>query len=158
MDLADRLIAQNEAEQNKKSEFAPHYGIDETGIPVPKPVNAAYVIMRIIGNINIYRLGEEFYVNKRHYQKNAQSLLALCGRPKLVVFEDVEPDDVHAQYMENDAMWNQLKRVVSSEHGLIWDRLRDVVPEFNKRYIRLNHMFVWDKEACEILVIPDEYV
>ena len=54
MDLADKLIAQNQAEEKKRANgFAPHHGIDETGLPVPNPVNADYVVMRIISNINI---------------------------------------------------------------------------------------------------------
>lgn len=158
MDLADKLIAQNRAEEREKeNDFAPHYGIDETGLPVPNPINAAYIIMRIIGNLNIYRLGDKFYVNKKHYPQNKQSLLALCGRPRIVLFEDIDPDDRMKKYEINNTVWNQVKSVAGSEYGLIWDRLHDMVPEFNKRYLRINHMLVWDRETSEILVIPDEY-
>lgn len=159
MDLADKLIAQNEAEEKKKNNcFAPHYGIDETGIPIPKPVNSDYIVMRIIGNVNMYRIGNEFYVDKRHYKKGSQSLIALCGKPIIVLHEDIDPDDKEAQYIATDNMWRQVKNTINSEHGLIWEKLRDMVPQFDKRYIRINGQLVWDREKSEILVIPDEYV
>lgn len=159
MDLADRLIAQNEADEKKKNNnFAPHYGIDETGIPIPKPVNSDYVIMRIIGNVNMYRIGDEFYVDKRHYRQGPQALIALCGRPKIVLFEDIDEDDKEAKYEARENMWRQVKNTINSEHGLIWEKMRDLVPRFNKRYLRINRMLVWDRETSEILVIPDEYL
>lgn len=158
MDLAEKLIAQNQREENKKSRgFAPHYGIDETGIPIPKPVNSAYIVARIIGNINIYQLSGEFYVERRRYKQTAQNLIALCGRPRVVLFED-EIGDKDSQHEINEMIWKQTKSVINSEHGLIWERLREVVPQFNKRYIRINNLLVWDKEQAEILVIPEEYL
>ena len=159
MDLADRLIAQNQAEEKKRTDgFAPHYGIDETGIPIPKPVNADYVIMRIIGNVNIYKLGDEFFVDKRKYKQNSQSLIALCGRPDIILFENIDGDDKDAQYEAKESMWKQMKNTINSEHGLIWEKMRDIVPPFNKRYLRINRELVWDRETSEILTIPDEYL
>lgn len=155
MDLADKLIAQKQAEEKKReNNFAPHYGIDETGLPVPKPVNASYIVMRIIGNLNIYQLGGEFYVGQRRYKQTAQNLIALSGRPHLVMFEDVEDNDKETQHNMDETMWKQMKNTINSEHGLIWEKLRETVPQFNKRYIRINDQLVWDKETSEILLIP----
>ena len=154
MDLADKLIAKNKAEEEKKTRgFAPHYGIDETGLPIPKPVNASYVVMRIIGNLNIYQISGEFYVGHRRYRQTAQTLIALTGRPRIVVFEDID-NDKDAQHEANEAMWKQMKNTINSEHGLIWEKLREMVPQFSKRYLRINDQLVWDKTTSEILLIP----
>lgn len=155
MDLADRIIAQNQTEERKR-EYAPHYGIDDTGIPIPKPVNADYVIMRIIGNKNIYKIGDRFYVDRYLYRQTSQSLIALCGRPKIVAFDDDLDDD--AKHNANEDMWKQVKGTINSEHGLIWDRLRDMVPTFNKRYLRINRQLVWDRELADIVFLPEEYL
>ena len=155
MDLADRIIAQNQTEE-KRREYAPHYGIDETGIPIPKPVNADYIIIRIIGNKNIYKIGDRFYVDRHEYRQAAQSLIALCGRPKIVVFEEELDDD--SKHEANENMWKQVKSTINSEHGLIWDRLRDMVPQFNKRYLRINKQLVWDRELADIIFLPEEYL
>jgi len=155
MDLADKLIAQNQAEEKKKANgFAPHHGIDETGLPVPNPVNADYVVMRIIGNINIYQMGGEFYVGKQRYKQTSQSIIALTGRPRLIVFENVRPDDKDKQHETNEVMWKQMKSVINSEAGLIWEMLRKMVPHYNKRYIRINDQLVWDRETTDILIMP----
>ena len=159
MDLADKLIAQTQADERKKNNgFAPHYGIDETGIPIPKPVNSDYIILRIIGNVNMYRIGDEFYVDKRRYRQGPQSLIALCGRPNIVLFEDIDEDDKDAQYIAKENMWRQVKNTINSEHGLIWEKMREMVPQYNKRYLRINRMLVWDRETSEILIIPDDYL
>lgn len=155
MDLADRIIAQNQTEERKR-EYAPHYGIDETGIPIPKPVNADYVIMRIIGNKNIYKIGDGFYVDRHLYKQTSQSLIALCSRPKIAVFDDDLDDD--AKHEENEIMWKQVKSTINSEHGLIWDKLRDMVPPFNKRYLRINRQLVWDRELADIIFLPEEHL
>lgn len=159
MDLADKLIAKKQAEERaKKNNFAPHYGIDETGLPVPNPVNASYIVMRIIGNLNMYQLNGEFFIDKRKYKQTAQSLIALTGRPRLVMLENPEDEEKGLKHELDERMWQQVKKTINSEHGLIWEKLREMVPQFNKRYIRINRMLVWDRETSEILVMPDEYV
>lgn len=159
MDLADKLIAKNQAEERaKENNFAPHYGIDETGLPVPNPVNASYIVMRIIGNLNMYQLNGEFFIDKRKYKQTAQSLIALTGRPHLVMLENPEDEEKGLRHELDEKMWQQVKKTINSEHGLIWEKLREMVPQFNKRYIRINRMLVWDRETSEILVMPDEYV
>lgn len=159
MDLADKLIAKNQAEKRaKENNFAPHYGIDETGLPVPKPVNASYIVMRIIGNLNMYQLNGEFFIDKRKYKQTAQSLIALTGRPRLVMLENPEDEEKGLRHEMDEKMWQQVKKTINSEHGLIWEKLREMVPQYSKRYIRINRMLVWDRETCEILVMPDEYV
>lgn len=159
MDLADKLIAKNQAEKRaKENNFAPHYGIDETGLPVPNPVNASYIVMRIIGNLNMYQLNGEFFIDKRKYKQTAQSLIALTGRPRLVMLENPEDEEKGLKHELDERMWQQVKKTINSEHGLIWEKLREMVPQFNKRYIRINRMLVWDRETSEILVMPDEYV
>lgn len=155
MDLADKLIAQSQIEEKKRANgFAPHYGIDETGLPVPNPVNASYVVMRIIGNVNIYQTGAGFFVGRQRYKKTCQSIIALTGRPRIIVFEDIDNDDIDKQHEANEVMWKQMKNVINSEHGLIWEMLRKMVPHYNKRYIRINDLLVWDKETSEILLMP----
>ena len=159
MDLADKLIAKKQAEERaKENNFAPHYGIDETGLPVPNPVNASYIVMRIIGNLNMYQLNGEFFIDKRKYKQTAQSLIALTGRPRLVMLENPEDEEKGLRHELDERMWQQVKKTINSEHGLIWEKLREMVPQFNKRYIRINRMLVWDRETSEILVMPDEYV
>ena len=157
--MADKLIAKNQAEKRaKENNFAPHYGIDETGLPVPKPVNASYIVMRIIGNLNMYQLNGEFFIDKRKYKQTAQSLIALTGRPRLVMLENPEDEEKGLRHEMDEKMWQQVKKTINSEHGLIWEKLREMVPQYSKRYIRINRMLVWDRETCEILVMPDEYV
>lgn len=159
MDLADKLIAKNQAEERaKENNFAPHYGIDETGLPVPNPVNASYIVMRIIGNLNMYQLNGEFFIDKRKYKQTAQSLIALTGRPRLVMLENPEDEEKGLKHELDEKMWQQVKKTINSEHGLIWEKLREMVPKYNKRYIRINRLLVWDRETSEILVMPDEYV
>ena len=153
MDLADQLIAKNKSEEKRRT-FAPHYGIDETGLPVPNPINADYVVMRIISNINIYQTGGEFFVGKQRYKQTSQSIIALTGRPKLIVFEDIDSDDRDKQREENENMWKQMKNVINSESGLIWEMMRKMVPVYNKRYIRINDQLVWDRETTDIIVMP----
>lgn len=155
MDLADRIIAQNKLEEKKK-EYAPHFGIDETGIPVPKPVNASYVVMRILGNKELHQAGGEFYIHRQRYPKNSQSLIALCGRPKLVLFEDVSEDDLDSKHEVNEDLWKQLKNTIKSEHGLIWEMLKEMTPAFDKRYIRINKELVWDRRTSEIIMMPED--
>lgn len=157
MDLADRIIAQNQTEERKR-EYAPHYGIDDTGIPIPKPVNADYVVMRILGNINMYKIGEMFFVDKRRYRETAQNIIALCGRPRLVMFEGIDEEDKLKQHEANEEMWRQMKSVINSEHGLIWEKLRDMVPDYSKRYLRINKQLVWDRENADIIVLPEDYL
>lgn len=154
MDLADQLIAkQQKSIAKKENGFAPHYGIDETGLPVPKPVNADYVVMRIIGNVNIYRAGGDFFIGRRTLRQSSQSLIALTGRPKLVVFDDESLDD-DGKREENENMWKQMKSVINSESGLIWEMMRKMVPVYNKRYIRINDQLVWDRVETDIIVMP----
>lgn len=153
MDLADQLIAKNKSEEKRRT-FAPHYGIDETGLPVPKPINADYVVMRIISNINIYQTGGEFFVGKQRYKQTSQSIIALTGRPKIIVFEEVDSDDMDKQRETNETMWKQMKNVINSESGLIWEMMRKMVPVYNKRYIRINDQLVWDRETTDILFMP----
>lgn len=154
MDLADQLIAkQQKSIAKKENGFAPHYGIDETGLPIPKPVNADYVVMRIIGNVNIYRAGGDFFIGRRTLRQSSQSLIALTGRPKLVVFDDESLDD-DGKREENENMWKQMKSVINSESGLIWEMMRKMVPMYNKRYIRINDQLVWDRVETDIIVMP----
>lgn len=154
MDLADQLIAkQQKSIAKKENGFAPHYGIDETGLPIPKPVNADYVVMRIIGNVNIYMAGGDFFIGRRTLRQSSQSLIALTGRPKLVVFDDESLDD-DGKREENENMWKQMKGVINSESGLIWEMMRKMVPVYNKRYIRINDQLVWDRETTDILLMP----
>ena len=153
MDLADKLIAQSQA-GGGGHRFAPHYGVDETGLPVPKPVNADYVVARIIGNLNIYQIHGEFYHDKYRYKQTNQSLIALTGRPRLILFDDIDQDDKDKQHEANENMWKQMKSVINSESGLIWEMLRKMVPQYNKRYIRINDQLVWDREAADILLMP----
>ena len=154
MELADQLIAKHQANvAREENGFAPHYGIDETGLPVPKPINADYVVMRIIGNVSIYRAGEDFFVGRRTLRQNSQALIALTGRPKLIIFDD-ESLDEDGRREENENMWKQMKNVINSESGLIWEMMRKMVPVYNKRYIRINDQLVWDRETTDIIVMP----
>lgn len=154
MDLADQLIAKHQANvAREENGFAPHYGIDETGLPVPKPINADYVVMRIIGNVSIYRAGDDFFVGRRTLRQNSQALIALTGRPKLVIFDN-ESLDEDGKREENENMWKQMKNVINSESGLIWEMMRKMVPVYNKRYIRINDQLVWDRENTDIIVMP----
>lgn len=154
MDLADQLIEKNKRNVEKeKNGFAPHYGIDETGLPVPKPINADYVVMRIIGNTNMYRIGNEFFIGKRCLRQTSGTVIAITGRPKLVVFND-ESLDNDGKREANENMWKQMKNVVNSESSLIWEMLRKVVPVYNKRYIRINNQLVWDRETTDIILMP----
>lgn len=154
MDLADQLIAKHQANVTREENgFAPHYGIDETGLPVPKPINADYVVMRIIGNVNIYKAGNDFFVGRRSLRQSSQSLIALTGRPKIIIFDD-ESLDEDGKREENENMWKQMKNVINTESGLVWEMLRKMVPVYNKRYIRINDQLVWDRETTDIIVMP----
>lgn len=150
MGLADKLIA-----KQASNDLAPHYGVDETGLPVPSPINADYVVARIIGNKDIYQANGDFYIGHTLYKQTPQSLIALCGHPRLVEFDALSPQATMSSKSEvNYQVWRQIKKVINEEYGLVWEMLRHTTPSYNKRLIRINDDLVWDKDSSTIKFMP----
>ena len=125
--LADKIISQ--LEQGDTDEDSQYWGIDELGLPIPNPVNIAYVVARIFARYeNIFKIHNEMFVDRKPVRQNNQTLLSLCGRVELMSVpngkdkRDIEP-------------WDQTRRVVNRETPLVWKKLIELAPAYNRDYI-----------------------
>lgn len=154
--LADKVINRlsEEAEgiepriQNPKE-----WGIDDTGFPWPNPVNAQAVAARLFfkhgkknGLDNIFKIGEDVFIDRKKVTQNKPTLLSLYDRPKIVLWANEDPG-----CQDPEQLWNQIKRTISSEWPIVWATVRKVAPEYNKDYIRITDNLVWGKDEADIL-------
>lgn len=154
--LADKVINRlsEEAEGTEPRIQNPkEWGIDDTGFPWPNPVNAQAVAARLFfkhgkknGLDNIFKIGEDVFIDRKKVVQNKPTLLSLYDRPKIVLWANEDPG-----YQDPEQLWNQIKRIISSEWPIVWATVRKVAPEYNKDYIRITDNLVWGKDEADIL-------
>lgn len=142
MSLADRII-----DMGSGGAEPDYFGIDERGIPAPCPLNHHYVVARIVSEYPcLYRRGGEIYVNNKLVERNVDNIFILCGRPRIVLWNG---NNFKKQW--EGAIDREIKR----DRAIIWSLLYEMIPDHNKRYIRVTDTLVWDKEKADFLVIPE---
>ena len=72
--------------------------------------------------------------------------MSLYDKPKIVLWAS---EDTDAQ--DAEALWKQIKQIVSSEWPIVWAIVREIAPEYNKDYIRITDNLVWGKNESDIL-------
>lgn len=141
--LADQLVGKL---TEPEKEAINQWGIDETGFPWPNPVNADSVVARIYsryGENNIYMLGDDIYINHEKMFPRSSSVLAVCGKPKIIMWVTDDQD--------YDEFWKQVKRTINTEWSLIVARLKEITPQYDRKYIRIINNLVWGKDESDIL-------
>lgn len=142
--LADKVI--NRLEQ-PLAEKEPYWGIDELGIPVPRPVNIAYIIARVFAqHENIFHIHNEVFIDRRPIQKNNYTLLSLCGRLEIVS----APDEENKTNIEP---WSETKKIIKGEYPLIWKKIIELSPVYDRKYIKITDHLAWDKDEADIITI-----
>lgn len=154
--LADKVIDRlsKEAESVELGIQNPEeWGIDETGFPWPNPVNAQAVAARLFfrygkknGIDNIFRIGDEIFIDRKKVLQNKSTLLSFYDRPKIILWANDEPT-----LQDSEALWKQIKSIISSEWPIVWATVRKVAPEYNRNYIRITDNLVWGKDEADIL-------
>ena len=141
--LADMIINQMERGEDVNNT---HWGIDETGLPWPNPVNADAIVARLFskyGRDGIFKIQDGLFINRKMVKKDKSTLLALCGKPQIVIWADDEHD--YAEF------WAQIKKVISTEWPIIWATVMEYSDEYNNDYIRVSGTMVWDKNKSDII-------
>lgn len=153
--LADRVIEQNDA-RNAGKEYSDYWGIDEVGFPWPKPVTAMAVACRVLARYgsteNIFKIGEDLFIYRRKMAMghlNGRTLMAACGKPEIVLWAD--ENDTKTQDQE---FWRQVKRIINTEYPIIWSAILDLIPEYNRDYIRISGDLVWDVNNAKVIINP----
>lgn len=154
--LADKVIEANELESIGATVDMPYpnvWGIDEYGFHWPNPVNAQAIVAAVFlwhgrknGVVNIFRIGDEVFIDRKKVNKNKNALLALFDKPKIVIWAN---DSVELQ--DREKLWKQIKQTISSEHPIVWQAITNIAPEYSKEYIRIAKGLVWDKNNADIL-------
>lgn len=154
--LADGVIRANKLEQEGKTLNAPYsnvWGIDEYGFHWPNPVNAQAIAAAVFlwhgrknGIDNIFRIGDEVFIDRKKVNQNKNTLLALFDKPKIIIWAN---DDTELQ--DREKLWKQIKQTISSEHPIVWQVITNIAPEYSKEYIRITKGLVWDKNNADIL-------
>lgn len=154
--LADRVIDRLSQEADGVEpgvSYPDRWGIDETGFPWPNPVNAQAVAARLFfkhgkknGIDNIFKIGDDIFIDRKKVLQNKTTLLSFYDRPKIVLWANDE-----STLQDPEALWKQIKSIISSEWPIIWATVRKVAPEYNKDYIRITDYLVWGKDEADIL-------
>ena len=142
--IADKLI--NKISGGDTPKVVSQWGIDEYGFPFPKPVNSDAVAARIFARYeNVFRIGNDIFVNRVRVSQNKTELMALCGRPRIVAWADEEDDEL---------FWRQVKHIINGEWPLVWAKIRELAPEYNRDYIRIVGGLIWDMDDSDIIYKP----
>ena len=155
--LADKLI--DRLSQGVSGEVGvPHpdqWGFDEVGFPWPNPVNAQAVAARLFfkhgkknGLDNIFRIGDDIFIDRKRVAQNKPALLSFYDRPKIVLWANEDPDR-----QDPEELWRQIKQIISTEWPIVWATVRKIAPEYNRDYIRITNNLVWGKDEADILYI-----
>ena len=159
-DLAEKVLNQIEKEEASKIKplHSDQWGIDETGFPWPNPVNAEAVAARVFskwgmvdGIYTIYRIDDDIYLRKRRLPQNKTTLLSLYNVPKIIWWANDAPE-----MQDQNALWVQIKRVISSEWPVVWSIINEIAPEYNRDYIKVTDNIVWGKNEADIIDIRKE--
>lgn len=156
--LADKVINRLSEEakgiepgtQNPKE-----WGIDETGFPWPNPVNAQAVAARLFfkhgkknGIDNVFKIGDDIFIDRKKVLQNKATLLSFYDRPKIVLWANDDP-----ALQDPEALWKQVKSIISSEWPIVWATVRKIAPEYDRNYIRITNNLVWGKDEADILFL-----
>ena len=154
--LADKVIDRLSEEadgvepgiQNPKE-----WGIDETGFPWPNPVNAQAVAARLFfkhgkknGIDNIFKIGDDIFIDRKKVTQNRSTLLSLYDRPKIVLWANEDPT-----LQDPEVLWKHVKSIISSEWPIVWTTVRKIAPEYDRNYIRITSDLIWGKDEADIL-------
>lgn len=155
--LVDRIIARNNAEQRAEETGDPittQWGIDEAGFPIPNPVNVDAIVARIImRHGTVFRIGDALFVDRKKVQTNssgmpnAATIIALCGKPKIILWGTDERD--------LDKLWRQMKRLISNDWPIIWHRLLEVAPKYDRKYIQIMDGYVWGVDEADLFATSE---
>lgn len=153
--IADKVINQINREKVKEDnpQYPDQWGIDDTGFPWPNPVNAQAVAVWVFskwgmkdGVNNIFKIEDDIFIGRRRVAQNRASLLSLYKKPNIVLWANMEPE-----LQDENALWVQIKRTISSEWPIVWAIIREAAPEYSRDYIRISKNLVWGKEESDIL-------
>lgn len=154
--LADKVInrlAQESSGQKPEVPYPDQWGFDNTGFPWPNPVNASAIAARLFfkhgrkNNIdNIFRIGDAIFIDRKKVTQDKATLLSLYDKPKIVLWANEDPE-----HQDPEALWKQIKQVISSEWPIVWATVRKVAPEYDRDYIRITDNLIWGKNEADIL-------
>lgn len=154
--LADKVIDRLSQERDGREPEIPYpndWGVDDTGFPWPNPVNSQAVAARIFfqhgkknGVDNIFRIRDEIFIDRKKIVQNKPTLLALYEKPKIVLWANDEPT-----LQDPEALWKQIKSIISSEWPIVWATVRKIAPEYDRDYIRITDNLIWGKDEADIL-------
>lgn len=148
--LADKVISNINRPVPANDEYKNQWGMDEFGFPWPNPVTTDAVVAAILLKYNkedMFKINGDLFFDRRKYTQNRQNLLALCGKPKIVVWANESEER-----RDPEVLWAQVKRVVNSDWPVIWVKLREIIPEYDRDYIRIKDDMIWGKEESDILI------
>lgn len=142
MDLADKII---DIANNGSKEYS-EYGIDELGLPVPYPLNCDYIVARIMARSDsFFRIGNDAFVNRTLVKNNASSISIYCGEIKIALWK-------------NDALkdkWKGATTFINRECHMIYSRILELFPEYDRRYIEVVDNLIWDREKTDFIIKGD---
>lgn len=120
MGLADEIIIKNQR-QNEIYEY------DDVGLPAPEVENNDYIVARIIcrNKRSLFKVGDEVFYGRKPMSNNIKNnLVILNGKADTLIKGD-----------------NCI---------LIWERLKELLPEYNRDFIKITDGVVWNKRKADI--------
>ena len=154
-DLASQIAKGNKPSGKKKS--PDYWGFDELGFEWPNPVNSEAVVASVLcryddikGVCCIYRVGDDLFVNGKKVKQTSAGLLGLLSQPHIVLWTNYDPNN-----QDELKVWKQIKHIVATEYPIVFNRLLELVEEYNRRYIRVSKNYVWDTENSEFIFKQD---
>ena len=142
MSLADDIIEQNNKVELEKYE---EFGIDELGLAVPKPVNADYILSRIIARHEFFfKIGKDVFIDRKKITSGVSNLTLaitiLCGDPKIVLWADnIKKED-----------WKGVMPTIKRDSSLIYSKMLALFPEYNRDFIKITDGLIWNKKKADI--------
>lgn len=154
--LVDKVLEQLAREEDQDIVSNPdQWGIDDSGFPWPNPVNAQAVAIRVFskwgrkdGVDNIYKVDDDIFIGRKRVRQDRATLLSLYEKPNIVLWAN---SDISLQN-ENE-LWAQIKKIISSEWPVVWAIIREVAPEYNRDYIRVTDDLVWGKDEADLIIM-----
>lgn len=154
--LADKVIQRLESEAKFTNGRYPQWGVDDKGFPWPNPVNAEAIAAALFfwhgkerGVDNIFKIEGEIFIGGRKITKDRTTLLSLFRQPKIVCWADKssQQDSIASSH----TLWKQIKSTINSEWPIIWAKVVEIAPVYDKGYIRIAEGLIWGKEEGDIL-------
>lgn len=147
MGLADEII-KNNSDQNRECNDV---GIDDLGFPAPQTPNTDYVVARILArDKTLFKLNGSVYSNRKQIIREnnipaPKQILFMCGEPKIICPRaSATPAEL--------AKWSaKVIHVINTYAPIIYERLYEMIPQYNKRYIQITDNLIWDKEKGDFV-------